>query len=248
MFSNAQRWAGQAWGASMAPAVGATSRIRRSRMFHPRGVIVQARVRALPSGLADVGERLSGYALVRFSGALWKYREWPDVLGCALRFRRSPEVTATSDPDDQDLLLATIRSPWTTLLAPLSTRQHDFLDNDYFGVSPFQVESGDRLKFRLRPARTASSGTSRGEKLSEALRRGPVRLTLAVRADRLAARYRPCAEISLETPVGLEDDALRFDPFRSGRGIRPVGLVHNARSATYAASRRFGSRAELARP
>ncbi len=241
MLSNVQRWAGQAWGAAMAPAVAATSRIRRSRMFHPRGVIVRGQVRALPGSALELGQRLSGYVLVRFSGALWKKHEWPDVLGCALRFRRSSELTATPDPEDQDLLLATIRSPWTTLLAPLSTRQHDFLDNDYFGVSPFLLASGERVKFRLRPASAESSGESRADKLRDALARAPVLLTLAVRPDRLAAKYEACAEIALETPVALADDTLRFDPFRSGRGIRPVGLVHNARTATYAASRRFGA-------
>lgn len=242
------KWAGQAWGAAMAPAVGATSHVRRSRMFHPRGIILRAQVRPIPGEAEQTGQHLSGYALVRFSGALWKHREWPDVLGCALRFRSSPQVTALAESDDQDLLLATIRSPWTMPLAPLSTRQHDFLGNDYFGVSPFQLTSGARVKFRLRPAADTGSGSTRADKLRDALDRGPVLLTLAVRANTLGAKYQPCAEIVLEEPVLLDDDALRFDPFRAGRGVRPVGLVHNARTATYAASRRFGSGAESVRP
>lgn len=231
----------------MAPAVGATSRVRRSRMFHPRGMILRGDVRALPGEARELGERLSGWLLLRFSGAWWKEHEWPDVLGCALRFRRSGQVTAVPDADDQDLLLATIRSPWTTPLAPLSTRQHDFLDNDYFGVSPFDVTSAARVKFRLRPAKIPAAGSTRVAKLNDALERGPVLLTLGVRSQKLGAIYVPCAEITLREQVALDDDALRFDPFRSGRGVRPVGLVHNARSATYAASRRFGSRTQRAR-
>jgi hypothetical protein len=207
-------------------------------------MILRGRVRALSGEARELGERLSGCALVRFSGAWWKEHEWPDVLGCAVRFRKSALVTALPDADDQDLLLATIRSPWTTLLAPLSTRQHDFLDNDYFGVSPFDVTGGGRVKFRLRPAQIPAAGSTRVEKLRSALDRGPVLLTLGVRSHGLGASYVPCAEIALEEPIALEDDALRFDPFRSGRGVRPVGVVHNARAATYAASRRFGSRTQ----
>lgn len=229
----------------MAPAVGVTSRVRRSRMFHPRGVILRAHVRALPDDVPGIGRSLSGYALVRFSGALWKQQEWPDVLGCALRFRKTPQVSPEPEPDDQDLLLATIRSPWTTLVAPLTTQQHDFLKNDYFGVSPFALASGEHVKFRVRPTPAEGTGNSRAEKLRDALGKSAVALTLSVRPDELGAKYVPCAAILLEEPVALTDDALRFDPFRSGRGVRPVGLVHNARLATYAASRR-GSGAEPA--
>jgi hypothetical protein len=34
----------------------------------------------------------------------------------------------------------------------------------------------------------------------------------------------------------LDREALRFDPFRSGRGVRPVGFVHSMREGTYLAS------------
>jgi hypothetical protein len=44
------------------------------------------------------------------------------------------------------------------------------------------------------------------------------------------------ARIDLDQPVELDDRALRFDPFRSGAGIVPVGFVHAIRRAAYAAS------------
>jgi hypothetical protein len=237
-MSHAKHWAGRIWGASLAPAVALISGVRHSRMFHPRGVILHGRVRALPAAGPDLA-RLSGRALVRFSGAWWKRREWPDVLGCAVRFRSSDEVSALPAPGDQDLLLATIKNPWTTLLAPLSTRHHDYLTNDYFGVSPFALASGARVKFRLRPTPVISAGKTRAEKLSQALQRAPLILRLAARSDALGAPYVDCAEILLDGVADVNDDALRFDPFRAGRGIRPIGLVHHARIATYASSRRF---------
>ncbi|HMJ15482.1 MAG TPA: hypothetical protein VK524_28900, partial [Polyangiaceae bacterium] len=141
----------------------------------------------------------------------------------------------------------TIRNPWTTLLAPLSTRQHDYLANDYFGVSPFEVRGGARVKFRLRPSAVAGSGDARATRLVESLAHGTITLRLDVRADRLGTKYSGCAEIVLVERAALNDDSLRFDPFRSGRGVRPVGLVHNARVATYALSRRSWPGAPAAR-
>jgi hypothetical protein len=38
--------------------------------------------------------------------------------------------------------------------------------------------------------------------------------------------------------VELDQEALRFDPFRDGRGITPVGFVHSMRKLTYLASQR----------
>jgi hypothetical protein len=211
-------------------------------MFHPRGIVCLAEVRPVTQSLPERGlaGRLSGHALVRFSGALWKAREWPDVLGCALRFRRDARVTPEPGPDDQDLLLATIRNPWTTMLAPLTTHQHDYLANDYFGVSPFAVPAGGDIKFRLRCSSASAPGRSRGEKLERALCDAePVRLTLDVRPNRFRAEYAPCVELTLLERVSIDEDALRFDPFRTGRGVRPKGLVHHARIAPYAASQRF---------
>ncbi|MEO8183439.1 MAG: hypothetical protein ABI895_31785 [Deltaproteobacteria bacterium] len=38
--------------------------------------------------------------------------------------------------------------------------------------------------------------------------------------------------------LDLDQEALRFDPFRAGRGVTPVGFVHALRRATYLASQR----------
>jgi hypothetical protein len=39
--------------------------------------------------------------------------------------------------------------------------------------------------------------------------------------------------------LDLDQEALRFDPFRAGRGIVPVGFVQWVRRLTYASSQRL---------
>ena len=231
---------GRTLGVLLAPVTASVSALRRARMFHPSGICVAAEVRAIDGD--PLGERLAGHALARLSSAWWKRREWRDVLGLALRFTSSPDITARAGASDQDLLLATIRRPWTMALAPLSTNHRDFLANHYFAVSPFRVEGQDgEVEFRIVPAPTAREGHGRAGSLAHAIARREAVLTLEVRPyrrvlDLRAAPWRPIARIELVRLVEIDQDALRFDPFRDGRGIGPVGLVHSLRIATYGAS------------
>src|SRR5262245_6871606 len=132
---------GRTLGLLLAPV----SLARRARMFHTEGVLYRAE--AVARSPSPAAQRLEGPALLRFSGAWWRRRQWPDVLGIAVRFCASAsasagtgaEPCAETAPGDQDLIFATVRRPWTAPLAPLSTRVHDYLANDYYGVSPFLV-------------------------------------------------------------------------------------------------------------
>ncbi len=212
-------------------------------MFHPTGVVLRGEVTAIgeePVARA-LARRLQGPALLRWSSAWWKRREWPDVLGCAIRFT---ELPLRSDPhdSDQDLLFATIRRPWTMAFAPLATRYHDFLDNDYYAVSPFQAGDLGRVEWRLRPVAPSPHARSRDARLLAAceqkaaavLEYAPYRDPLHVGDDRA---FRPLARVELREPITIDQSALRFDPFRAGRGIVPVGIIHGLRRATYASSR-----------
>jgi hypothetical protein len=224
-------------GALLAPLTYLGSWVRHARLFHPVGVVLSGR--ALPLGTReyhDLGIRLTGPVLARFSSAWWKREELPDVLGCALRFGTESAELFEAEPGDQDLLLATIRMPATTLLAPLSTRFHDFLANAYFGVSPFRIRGMGRCRVRVVPLSGGVDAETREEKLRALLARGPVRLRLEVKLDRPGARYEPAALIEL-SQSRQDDPTLHFDPFCAGRGIEPAGFVHYLRVAAYAASR-----------
>ena len=214
----------------LAPLTGTLSLLRRARMFHPEGAVYRAEIAVLAGPFPGLGRRLEGQALARFSTALWRGgSEWMDALGVALRLGADP--SATPRPGDQDLLFATIQHPWTMPFAPLTTEQHDFLANDYFAVSPFDVAGVGRGKLRLvasRPRRLLSRG--RGERLDEAVARGEAALRLEVRT---AKRWEPVALLRILKRADIDQEALRFSPFRDGKGLTPRGFVHGLRRATY---------------
>jgi len=227
--------AGAALGWMISPVFALTSALRHARTFHPSGEVYAAEV--TPAGDAALGATLRGPALVRFSSALWKGpQERIDALGCALRLRRTADPSPVADADDQDLLFATIRRPWTTALAPLTTDVHDFLGNDYYAVSPFDVPGVGRGYLRLRP--TAPSGAPhepRAQRLRAAVARGDAGMQLEVRRA-WHRRWVPVALVTLRAPVDIDQDRLRFWPFRTGRGIVPRGAVHALRRGVYTLS------------
>lgn len=251
-IERAREGLGLAAGALLAPLFGIGSALRGARVLHPSGRCYRAEVTpvATDPALGRVASRLAGPALVRLSSAWWRGdREWPDLLGCALRFGGAePEGSA------QDLLLATTPSAWLLPLGPLWTDVHDFLRNRYYGIAPFQLdEGGRRARLRLVPMGGALGlGASGGDGVGVAGREGrDGRLRRAVAEGRAVLRlearprlhlaYQPLALVRLTEPVALDQAALRFSPFRSGRGLRPVGFLHALRRLPYLLS-------QLARP
>lgn len=247
--SSPREVAGTLLGQIGAPAVAAISRLRGARMFHPDGVAFLAEVApiapsdaSVPRGAAEVATRLAGPALVRMSGALWRRGfEHLDVLGIAIRFRSTSRVTHLPAEGDQDLLFATIKSPFTLGLAPFTTDPHDYFDNAYWAVSPFDAPGLGRVKFRLVPHRsqdTAREGaTSRDAGLLRAVEAGRAILRLEARRT-FSLSWTALATVRLTEIADVDQAALRFSPFRSGRGIVPRGLVHAIRRAAYPASQR----------
>ena len=231
---------GVAAGWVMSPLFALVSFARRARTFHPRGPTFHATVavdRSAPAELQRVAARLQGSALVRFSGALWKHAQSiPDVLGCAIRFRRGDTDDADADADDQDLLFATIRRPWTMPFSPLTTKVRDYLANDYFAVSPFDAGVGRQIYLRLRPDHPCESVEgSRGTRLVRQVELGRADLHLEA-SDAPFGPWTSFASVSLERPANIDGEALRFRPFRAGRGVRPRGFIHALRVGVYSMS------------
>lgn len=236
-------WVGRA----LAPLIASISHARHARMFHPVGRTFQAKIEAAP-GLgapwSELAARLSGPALARFSGALWRggFEHW-DVLGVALRLRESEAISWQCAASDQDLLFATIRSPFTMPFAPFTTNAHDYLANHYWAVSPFDVGHSRHVKFRLSPSaadhqqQSRSSRVHRDAALSEAVSKDSISLRLEARHT-FELRWRFVAAVCLTAAVDLDQEALRFSPFQTGRGLVPSGFVHALRRATYPASQR----------
>jgi hypothetical protein len=233
---------GVAVGWAIAPFFGLSSLLRQARTFHPRGPTYHALVVRHRDAGPEVGglaARLEGPAVVRWSGALWKRSQrLPDVLGCAIRFRRSEGDSAAPERDDQDLLFATILRPWTMPSAPFTTIVRNYLANTYYAVSPFDVGEPRRVYFRLQPAVSprASRG-SREARLASATERGEATLDLGI-ADGPFGPWSPLVCVRLVAEAEIDGEALRFDPFRDGRGLRPRGFVHALRRGVYRLSQR----------
>jgi hypothetical protein len=236
---------GRFCGHVMAPITGFVSRVRQARMFHPDGLVFRGTVEAVDASpdLRLAGKRLAGSALVRLSSALWRGdKQWIDVLGMAVRFRRPSSNGVHSQAGDQDLLLATIRFSWTTPFAPFATNVSSFLWNHFHAVSPFLVDQVGRVKLRFRSPRIPNKGgLSRGEHLREAVASGSAVYELEARritTPVLRRSWERVARLTLTDPIEVDQAALRFSPFLDGRGLHPKGFVHHLRVGTYAASQR----------
>jgi hypothetical protein len=231
---------GRVTGWITAPLFAAASFARHARTFHPRGHAFVARSLRHPDlalELAPLAARLTGDALVRFSGALWKDEpHLPDVLGCAVRFRHDASETAEPELSDQDLLFATIVRPWTMPLAPVTTNVEDYLANDYYAVSPFDVGLDHALYFRLRPERPARHVIGdRDARIDDAVARGVAAFEIDASASPWGP-WSPVVRVTLLRAAHVDQEALRFEPFRAGRGVVPRGFVHALRRGAYAMS------------
>ncbi|HET9624599.1 MAG TPA: hypothetical protein VFP84_24695 [Kofleriaceae bacterium] len=231
-------WIGRLW----APAIAQISRARHARMFHPDGLTFAGRVSPVDSEHAELARALDGRVLVRCAAALWRGGvEHLDVLGFALRVRRGdgPALDERAEPGDQDLLFATIRSPFTMLLSPLFTDASDFVDQRYWAVCPF-AHGGRRYELRISPVAPPPRPAlkqPRAARLLAAVHAHRAMWRIEAREPWTLQRWRAVAHVVLERPVTIEQAALAFEPFRNGLGIVPVGLVHAIRRTAYAASR-----------
>jgi hypothetical protein len=227
---------GQLIGVALAPLMRVLARLRGARAFHPFGTIQHGGISPAGVGAARaLGERLSGHALLRFSTAFWNNdREWPDGLGLAIRFRGARGDSPLPRAGDQDLLFNTARSVAGLWLMPFITDVHDFLANDYYALGEFDIAGVGRSYLRVVAARPPAVGDTRDARLFAAIREGQARLRIELmRADGRA--WEPCAVIQIRGPVmlPLDDEELRFSPFRTGRDIVPRGFLHATRRAVY---------------
>jgi hypothetical protein len=237
-----QEFIGRALGATVAPITFLGSLIRGARLFHPDGVVYRAEVKPIAQGgpLGQLAQRLAGTALVRLSGALWKWPQGtraPDVLGVAMRFRSLDEVTPRSLPGDQDLLLATSPSVPGLVLALFRTDVSDFLSNQYYAILPFDLEGAGKVHLRLVPTHGAPAGHDRHERLALAVAQRTAVLRLEMQVEGAGEPWLPIAAIDLRERLTIDDRDLAFDPASSAMGLVPHGVLQRLRLLAYAASR-----------
>lgn len=232
---------GRALGLALAPFSFIGSAIRRDRLFHPDGVIYRAEVKPLVKEglLKQLADRLAGGALIRLSGALWKWPEGsrrPDLLGIAIRFRGQKQVTPQLLPGDQDITFVTASSVLGLVTAALATDRGDFLDNRYHAILPFHLEGVGRVYLRLVPVSSAPPGPDRRQRLALAVAQKKAAIQLEILATELGDSWTPLATIDLRERMLVDDDALMFYPGTSGMGLAPLGVLQALRPEIYTAS------------
>lgn len=222
-------YVGWAAGMALVPLVVLGTWLRHGRLAHPLGVVCAAEVTPIDQPderLAALAARLSGGALVRFSGGFWKRLPAPEPLGCAVRFRGPRPLVAAASPGDQDLLAGT-----------LSLDSHDYLRRPYYARGSFDTANLDGLALRLMPdAPPTASKSSRNERLLQAVKTNSAGLRLEVRPfiDRNAP-WQPLCELRLCGVLDLDQRDLDFSPWRAGLGLRPRGALNAARAVVYRA-------------
>jgi hypothetical protein len=178
-----------------------------ARTIRPHGRTFVARVVRHPNlslDLEPLAERLVGDALVRFSGTHEPHR--PDVLSCTIRFRHH------GMEGDRDLLLASMK-----------TRVEDYLGNDYYALSSFDVGLVHALYFRLQPEHASFRGDGdRDRRIDDAVANGKALLELEVGASPYGT-WSPIVHVQLLHAANAEDAA-------------SVGFVHALRRSADAMS------------
>jgi hypothetical protein len=228
--------AGRLAGSLLAPLVAAGAAWRRSRFVHAHGLLFRAVVEPAAEGppASALAARLAGPALVRLSSAIWDDERRPDLLGAAVRFGGGPG--GEPGPRAQDLLLTTARHAWTTLPALWSTQRHDWLANEYFTMAPLRDGGWGTLHLRLVGSRGGGAGRDRDDRLVRAVEAGKASFLLEARPAVGGGRWSPVVKVVLRER-DASGAAVRFDPFRAGAGLEPVGFLNALRRAAYPASR-----------
>lgn len=190
--------------------------IRSSRMFHPNGLLFEAHVKST---------RFPEHAMIRLSGAWWKENDWPDALGIAIRFSHHKFHSVIPKKEDQDLLFVSFSEAWQTPFSPFITDQKDFLKNEYFSVGNFEVDKKS-VRYKLIPIDPPIIKGPRSERIMEAVIAGGACFSLCENGKEVAV-------IKLLRTFHFDQEALRFNPFLNGLGIKPRGFLQYLRIGTY---------------
>jgi hypothetical protein len=191
-------------------AMAALAAARRGKAVHPHGVVHRARLvvegrPAAPQAARLLADAGEHEAIVRFSRSIGLPRPLPDLLGLSLRV-----LDAYGPGAHQDFLMV------TSIDAPVL--HHVFVPAGGVDRRPYSsslpYEAGG-ARFLVGALPTGDAG----------------RFLLAVAP--VEGRFEPLAEIRLGERLPGPADALRFNPWNTGGGLRPAGLLNRWRKRAY---------------
>jgi hypothetical protein len=235
-------WAAAAAGPALAAGFYALATMRRKRSLHPVGIGYQGWLQVPDEGPPRPGVPLfqagaTHPALLRFSRGAGLPEPLPDALGVAIKL---PDVHGPGA--DQDLLLTS--STDRPLLRRLLFPARSFVRGAFSTALPYDLGI-DRVVLLLVPAHTNAGRSADGDghraaggALAE-LRATAGGLRFELRTARSFGHSQPLAYVTTGAPLPAEQtEALRFNPWTTGPGIRPAGWLNLLRDAAYRASQR----------
>lgn len=210
--------------AATARVFGALSAGRGARVFHPRGLVL----RGTATLTGTTGALLAGPppgpvpVIVRLSRGLGLRHPFPDFNGVAVKL---PD--AHGEGRDQDLLLvSSLRAPVARhVLLPVPT----FATSGSSSILAYRT-AGGLVMFGASPIEPGV--------LADVPAHLPV--TFRLLAAPVLGRWAPAATVVLTERVPdteAADRALAFDPWNTGAGLVPAGVLNRLRLPAYAASR-----------
>ncbi len=228
-------WAAAAAGPVVAAGFATLAALRRRRSLHPTGIGYQGRLRVPVESPPRPGVPLfqpgaTHRALLRFSRGAGLPEPLPDALGVAIKL---PD--AYGPGVDQDLLLtSSIDRP---LLRRLLFPARSFVRGAFSTALPYDF-GGERVVLVLVPVLTRA-GRPAGGALAELRAATADGLGFELRTARSFGRSQPLATVTVDPPLSADQtEALRFNPWTTGPGIRPSGWLNLLRDAAYRASQR----------
>lgn len=229
------RLAADAAGLALGAVLAGAGFVRRAKPVHPHGVTYRARLSvpgapgapAAATLLSAPGEHT---AIVRFSRSIGTPRPLPDLLGMSIRV-----LDAYGPEHHQDFLLVSAGA--RPLLHHVLLPAGDVQQRPYSSAFPYAA--GDR-RFVIGalpdPGSPRPDGGDEFHRLARAAATGRLTFALAVAAVR--GRFERVATIHVEQPLPDTFEAVRFNPFQCGGGLRPSGLLNRMRRTAYPLSQR----------
>lgn len=216
---------------AVSPMAALAVKVRGVRVLHREGqtYMGRAEVNTRERRLLAVAARLEGAALVRLTAALWRRREWPDLLGLGIRFFGRGGAPPHA-PALQDLLLTSAPSLLGLPLGLVSTEVHDFLANRYHGLGRVEVDGLGPARLRARWRTPSPAGVDRLDRLTAAVAEDLAQALLELQPEG-SAGWLPFLAVELRLPVAVEDGELQLSRFNDRGGLHPRGLLQALRFA-----------------
>ena len=220
-------------GRGHAAALATVARVRRAKPVHPVGQVYDG-VLALtggphvPPAATLLATRAEHRAVVRFSRAAGLPKPLPDLFGIAIRL---PDVHGPGR--HQDFL--TVTSVDAPLLHHLFVPVTDPQQAPYSSSLPYAA-GGRRFLVGLRPV--PGSPRPRGRTVEDRLERAAVtgQLRFAFCIAWASGRFGPVGELRIGSRLPDELNRLRFNPWNTGGGLEPAGILNRLRAYAYPAS------------